>query len=90
LESGSNEAYIGYIKTAIFRGKTMTSSTMSNSGAVISPFFGEKAVSVQPSLSLREWLGVFKSALAMANTVPSNGHVGAKQVERVRAMAAAL
>jgi hypothetical protein len=90
LESCSIQAYIGHIKTFSFRGKTMTSSTMNNSNATIASFFGEKTAAVQPSLSLREWLGVFKSALAMADTVPSNGHVGARQVERVRAMAAAL
>jgi len=68
----------------------MTSSMMTYSGAAIPSFFGKKTAAAQPGLSLREWLGVFGSALAMANAVPSTGRVSAKQIERVRAMAEAI
>jgi hypothetical protein len=65
----------------------MASSMMTYSGAVIPSFFGKKTAAAQQSLSLREWLDVFGSALAMATAMPSIGRVSAKQVERVRAMA---
>jgi hypothetical protein len=68
----------------------MTSSTTTYSGAALPSIFGKKTAAVQSGLSFREWLSVFSSALAMANTLPTSGHVGAKQVARVRAMAEEL
>lgn len=64
----------------------MTSSTMTYSGAAIPSFFANKTVS-RASLSLRDWLSVAASALAMADSVPTTGRVSGKQVAKVRALA---
>nr|WP_314621679.1 hypothetical protein [uncultured Noviherbaspirillum sp.] len=44
----------------------------------------------KPGLSLRDWLNVFSSVLAMASAVPASGRVNSKQMARVRAMADAI
>jgi hypothetical protein len=78
------------LKHLRFTGKTMTTSTMTYSGKAASPMFGKKAKALQPVVSLRDWLDVYRGALAMASVLPSTGRVGAKEVERVRAMAELL
>ena len=67
----------------------MSTAVMNSSSVSVPSFSGTKAAS-KPGLSLREWLGAFSSALAMANAVPENGRVSARQMSRVRAMARAL
>ena len=52
--------------------------------------FPDTKVAGKPRLSLREWLDVFGSALAMASTVPTTGRANAKQLARVRALAESL
>ena len=67
----------------------MTSSMMTYSGAAIPSFFAKQGAS-RPALSLRDWLNIAAGALAMASSVPSNGRISGKQLERVRALAAAV
>jgi len=62
---------------------------MTFSSLAVPSFSGAKAAA-KPGLSLRDWLGVFSSAMAMANAVPASGCVNAKQMARVRAMADAI
>jgi hypothetical protein len=67
----------------------MSTAMMTSSTVSVPSFSGTKAAA-KPGLSLRDWLGVFGSALAMANAVPDNGRVSAKQMARVRKMAESL
>ena len=69
--------------------KTMNTAVMNASSVSVPSVSGTKAAA-KAGLSLREWLGVFGSALAMANAVPSTGRVSAKQIASVRAMAESL
>ena len=64
----------------------MSTAVLTSSSVSVPSFSGTKAAA-KPGLSLREWLGVLSSALAMASAVPSTGRVSAKQMARVRAMA---
>lgn len=66
------------------------STAVLTSSSVSFPSYSGKKAAAKPGLSLREWLGAFSSALAMANAVPENGRVSAKQMGRVRAMAEAI
>ena len=68
----------------------MTSPIMTYSDAAVPSFFDKKTAAGHSGLSLQAYLGVFRSALAMASAVPTTGRVSAKQVERVRAMAEKL
>ena len=67
----------------------MNTAVMTSSNASVSSFSGTKDAS-KSGLSVREWLGIFSSALAMAHTVPQTGRASAKQMDRVRAIAAAI
>ena len=67
----------------------MNTAVMTSSSVSIPSFSGTK-VAAKPGLSLREWLGALGSALAMASAVPFTGHVSAKQMARVRAMAESI
>lgn len=63
------------------------STAVMNSSSVSVPSFSTKKAVAKPGLSVRDWLGVLGSALAMANAVPATGRVSSKQMARVRAMA---
>jgi hypothetical protein len=67
----------------------MSTAVMTSSIASVPSSSGTKEAA-KPDLSLREWLGAFSSALAMANAVPENGRVSVKQTGRVHAMAEAI
>jgi hypothetical protein len=67
----------------------MTTAVMNSSSVSVPSFSNTKAVA-KAGLSLHDWLGVFGSAMAMANAVPATGRVNAKQMARVRAMADAI
>jgi hypothetical protein len=67
----------------------MNAAVMTSSSASVPLFSGTKAAS-QTGLSVREWIGAFSSALAMANAVPETGRVSAKQTARVCAIAEAI
>lgn len=67
----------------------MSTATMTSSSASVLSFSGAKTAA-KPGLSLREWLGVLGSALAMANAVPATGRVSAKQMARVRSIAESI
>lgn len=67
----------------------MSTAVLTSSSVSVPSFSGTKAAA-KPGLSLREWLGVLSSALAMASAVPSTGRVSPKQMARVRAMADAV
>lgn len=66
------------------------STAVMNSSSVSVPSFSTTKAAAKPGLSVRDWLGVFGSALAMANAVPDTGRVSNKQMARVRAMADAI
>lgn len=83
------EAYIAHIETFYLKGKTMSTAVMTSSSVSVPSFSGSKAAA-KPGLSLREWLSIFGSALAMASAVPATGRISAKQMGRVRAMAEAI
>lgn len=67
----------------------MNTAVMTSSNASVPSFSGTQAAS-KSSLSVRGWIGVFRSALAMANAVPETGRISAKQMGRVRALAEAM
>jgi hypothetical protein len=67
----------------------MSTAVLTSSSVSVPSFSGTKAAA-KPGLSLREWLGAFTSALAMASTVSESGRVSAKQMARVRAMAESI
>ena len=64
----------------------MSTAVLTSSSVSVPSFSGTKTAA-KPGLSLREWLGVLGSALAMASAVPSTGCVSAKQMARVRVLA---
>jgi hypothetical protein len=64
----------------------MNTAVMNSSSVSVPPFSSTRAVA-KPGLSLRDWLGVLSSALAMASAVPAAGRVSTKQMARIRAMA---
>ena len=66
------------------------STAVMTSSSVSVPSFSTTKAAAKPGLSLREWLGALGSALAMASAVPETGRVSAKQIARVRAMAASI
>lgn len=66
------------------------STAVMNSSSVSIPSFSTTKAAAKPGLSVRDWLGVFSSALAMANAVSDTGRVSGKQMARVRAMADAI
>jgi hypothetical protein len=76
-------------KRFYLKGKTMSTAVLTSSSVSVPSFSGTKAAA-KPGLSMREWLGVLGSALAMASAVPSTGRVSAKQMARVRAMAESI
>lgn len=67
----------------------MNTAVMTSSNATVPSSSGTAAAS-KPVSSVRDWLGLFSSALAMANAVPDSGRVSAKQMSRVRAIAEAI
>lgn len=67
----------------------MSTAVMTSSSVSVPSFAGTKA-EAKPGLSLREWFGVFRSALAMASAVSETGRVSAKQMASVRAMAESI
>lgn len=72
-------------KRFYLKGKTMSTAVMTSSSASV-PSFSDTKAATQPGLSLREWIGACRNALAMANAVPETGRVSAKQMGRVRAI----
>jgi hypothetical protein len=89
LERCRTEAYIGLIETFLPKEKTMSTAVMTSSSVSVPSFSNTKAAANR-GLALREWLGSIGSALAMASAVPETGRVSAKQIARVRAMAASI
>ncbi|MET0962911.1 MAG: hypothetical protein ABWY05_08850 [Noviherbaspirillum sp.] len=83
------EAYIGYIKFQL-KENAMTTATMSHSQAAFVNTAPRNVAKRQPALSLAEMFSVVQNALTMARSIPQTGRVSAKQVEKMRAMAAAL
>lgn len=67
----------------------MNTAVMTSSNATVSSSSGTKAAS-KSGLSLRTWLGIFSSSLAMTDAVAGAGRVSAKQMGRVRAIAEAI
>ena len=67
----------------------MNTAVMTSSNASVPSFSGSKAAS-KSGLSLRGWLGIFSSALAMTNAVSDNGRVSANQMARVRTIAESI
>ena len=67
----------------------MSTAVMNFSSVSVPSFSTTKAVA-KSGLSMRDWLGVLGSALAMANAVPATGRVSNTQMARVRAMADAI
>ena len=66
------------------------STAVMNSSSISVPSFSTTKAVAKSGLSVRDWLGVLGSALAMANAVPATGRVTNKQMARVRAMADAI
>jgi hypothetical protein len=71
------------------KGKNMTTAVVTFSNVAFPSFTATKAAA-KPGLTLREWLGALRSALAMASTVSATGQVSARQMDRVRLMAASI
>ena len=76
-------------KRFYLKGKTMNTAVMTSSSVSVPSFSGSKAAA-KPGLSLREWLGILGSALAMASAVPATGRISAKHMARVRTVAESI
>ena len=79
-------------------GNTMTTATMNQSQAAfvntasrnVANTASRNVARKQPGLSLAAMFDVVQKTLMMARSVPQTGRVSAKQVEKMRAMAAAI
>jgi hypothetical protein len=83
------EAYIDYTKFHL-KENAMTTATMNQSQAAFVNTASRNVARKQPSLSLAELFDVVQQTLMMARSVPQSGRVSARQVEKMRALAAAL
>jgi hypothetical protein len=68
----------------------MTTATMNFSHAGTVATASRNVAKNQSRLSLAELFNVVSSTLAMARAVPKTGHVSAKQVAQMRALASAI
>ena len=68
----------------------MTTATMNQSQAAFVNTASRNVAKSQPGLSLADLFDVVQKTLMMARSVPQSGRVSARQVEKMRAMAAAI
>ena len=68
----------------------MTTATMNQSRSTFVNTASRNVAKSAPSLSLADLFDVVQKTLMMARSVPQTGRVSAKQIEKMRAMAAAI